>query len=214
MDEKNKKSFSSNREDLFSLNFPPKLSRLKQKLNVWTQRDLTPIGRNLIFKTFAVSQLVFLFQVLPNPPKWFISELNSILYDFIWRGNPDKVKRSTIINPLNLGGLKVIHMESFISGLKISWISRYLDSNSGVWKLFFDYYLEEFGKELLFCCNCKPEDIYIRNTFISNVCKAWLGLSYKTANENYMNEILWNNSSIKINNSIVCYNFMHIKGIR
>ena len=41
-------SFSNNRDDLFTLNFPPKLSRLKTLLQMWSSRDLTPVGKNII----------------------------------------------------------------------------------------------------------------------------------------------------------------------
>ena len=130
-------SFTHNGDDLFRLNYVTKLSRLKNILNLWSTRNLTPIGRNTIVKTFGLSQLVYLFLVLPNPPNSFITELNRIIFNFIWSNNPDKVKRSSIINPVNQGGLKVIHIESFISSLKCTWISRYCDSSRRPWKNIF-----------------------------------------------------------------------------
>ena len=94
-------SFSNNRDDLFTLNFPPKLSRLKKLLHLWSTRDLTPVGKNIIVKSFAISQLVFLFLVLPNPPTHFVKELNTLIFDFIWSGKPEKIGvqlQSTLIN--------------------------------------------------------------------------------------------------------------------
>lgn len=207
-------TFTCNREDLFQLNFPPKLSRLKRSLNLWTQRDITPIGRNILFKTFAISKLVYLFQTLPNPPSSFILELNSILYNFIWNDKPDKVKRQTIINPIHLGGLKVIHLESFIHSLKITWIKRYLSESNGVWKIFLDYYLSDFGKEFFFKCNFSKDDIpKINNLFVYDICKAWSLFNFKEPISKFENEIIWNNSHIKVDNKIVFYQFLYSKGI-
>ncbi|KAJ8033602.1 LINE-1 retrotransposable element ORF2 protein [Holothuria leucospilota] len=75
--------------DLFRLNYQPKLSRLKNTVRLWSSRDLTPIGRNTVVKSCALSQLVFLFLVLPNPPESFLKELQNIIFDFIWSGNPE-----------------------------------------------------------------------------------------------------------------------------
>lgn len=57
-------SFTNNGDDLFQLNFIPKLSRLKGLLGLWSVRDLTPMGRNILVKTFGLSQLVYLFLVV------------------------------------------------------------------------------------------------------------------------------------------------------
>ena len=97
--------FTNDGNDLFRLNYQPKLSRLKNTLRLWSSRDLTPIGRNTIVKTCALSQLVFLFLDLPNPPKSFLKELENIIFDFIWSGNPDKVRRLVMINATHNGGL-------------------------------------------------------------------------------------------------------------
>ena len=56
-------SFTHHEEDFFRLNYAPKLSRIKNLLNVWSSRDLTPIGKIVIIKTFAISQLVFVLTV-------------------------------------------------------------------------------------------------------------------------------------------------------
>ncbi|PIK58954.1 hypothetical protein BSL78_04121 [Apostichopus japonicus] len=89
-------TLTNNRSDLFPLNYLPKLSRLKSVLNMWSPRDLTPYGKIVIIKSFALSQLVFLFSVLPNPPESFLKELNSLLFNFIWRGKGDKIKRKIL----------------------------------------------------------------------------------------------------------------------
>ena len=125
-------------DNLFRLNFPPKLSRLKNMLNMWSSRDLTPIGKITIIKTFALSQLVYLFQILPNPPPNCIKELNNILYKFIWNNKPDKIKRNTMIAPIGEGGLKAPNVRLFIHSLKCSWVHRYRsDLTNSNWKLFF-----------------------------------------------------------------------------
>ena len=165
--------FTHNGDELFRLNFLPKLSRLKNCLRLWSSRDITPIGRNIIVKTFALSQLVYLFLTLPNPPDHFIKELQDIIFDFIWAGNPDKVKRVSMFNDVSKGGFKVTHVKSFMYSLKCTWARRYCDDSFRPWKLFFDLALRKYGKKLVFSCNCKKLDVLISNNFISQVVHAW-----------------------------------------
>ena len=200
-------------ENLFRLNFPPKLSRLKRLLALWSQRDLTPLGKVTIVKSLGLSQFVYLFQVLPDPPVEFVKELERIIFKFIWAGKPEKIKCLTLYNPTFAGGLGVTHIPGFIRSLKCTWLKRYLDDSEAVWKLFFDFYLQKYGKKFLFSCNFKGDDIVIDNCFLQDVCKAWSTFSYYVPTSNFKKQIIWNNSHIKVNNEIIYYEFMYSKGV-
>lgn len=207
--------FTHNGNVLFRLNFLQKLSRLKNQLRIWSNRDLTPIGKNVIVKSFALSQLVFLFQVLPDPPAKFIQEVESCIFDFIWGGNPDKIKRKTMYNPINRGGLKITHIRTFISALKITWIKRYCDkTNRGLWEAFFDLHLEKYGGSFLFNCNFRANNICsISNEFIHNICTAWASYNFKEPKENFGAQVLWNNAFIEINGAILYDKKLHHAGV-
>lgn len=191
----------------------PKLSRLKSILHLWSQRDLTPIGKITLIKTFALSQLVFLFQVLPNPPLNFIKNLESTLYKFIWGGKPDKVRRNTMINPIREGGLNVTHLNSFILGLKCTWVKRYGERSDAHWVKFFDYHLKMYGGIFLFNCNFKQSDVNTGNDFINDICHAWAVCNFKIPSCDFDQQILWNNSNIKVNNKIVLYKQWYDNGV-
>ena len=121
-------SFTHHLDDFFELNYMPKLSRIKNLLNIWSSRDLTPIGKITIIKTFAVSQLVYLFTVLPLPPTHFFRELETLFYNFIWSKKPDKIKRSVLINRRCNGGLNMIDMECMAKSLHCKWpVKLYFD---------------------------------------------------------------------------------------
>ena len=138
-------TFNHHEEDFFKLNYTPKLSRIKNLLNIWSSRDLTPIGKILIIKTFGISQLVYLLTVLPNPPPNYFQELNRLFYNFIWSGKPDKVKRSVLVNAKCNGGLNMIDLSLFAKSLKCKWVKLYLDDSPGAWKVLFDKALGKYG---------------------------------------------------------------------
>jgi hypothetical protein len=50
-------------------------------------------------------------------------------------GIKDKIKRSVIINEYEEGGLKMLHIQSFYTALKMSWLHKLLDPfNHSPWK--------------------------------------------------------------------------------
>ena len=83
---------SLDKKDLFELNFEPQFKKLSSILNIWSQRDLTPIGKITIIKTLALSQLTYLFSVLPSPPLDFMKKIEKLLFKFIWNDKQDRVK--------------------------------------------------------------------------------------------------------------------------
>lgn len=69
--------------------------------------------------------------------------------------------------------------------------------------------LRKYGKDLIIYCNCKEEDLNgISNVFVRQVIGAWFEASFSVPTENFGNEIVWTNYYIRIENSILYYNFM------
>ena len=76
-------------------NFFDKLGSLKKTLNMWSQRDLSIVGRINIIKTLALKKLVFICSVM-NTPKDLSKEIKKITFDFIWNHTPTKIKKTTL----------------------------------------------------------------------------------------------------------------------
>lgn len=76
-------TFTHDKEKTISLKLHPKTVSMKRHLHLRSQRDLTPIGKITVVKTLGLFQLVFLLQVLPNPPLHFINQIKVIIFDFI-----------------------------------------------------------------------------------------------------------------------------------
>lgn len=207
---------SMNKNELFKLNFETQLTKLKKVLDIWSQRDLTPIGKITIVKSLALSQLTYLFSVLPSPPNEFIKRLEQILFKFIWNGKPDKIKREILYCNKEDGGLKMTNISKFIDALKIAWVKRFLDAeNKGCWKILFSNELFKIGGDWIW--SCKPKGLtdfryeVINNSFLCDVMKAWFKL--KNMYDEKTDEVLWYNSSIKINRKTIYFKSWSKKGI-
>ena len=84
--------------------------------------------------------------------KEVISEVNKLIFDFIWNGK-DKVKRLALINDIKDGGLKAPHLESMIKPQRIMCCKKFASSELSSWKTLLSYYLKPFGGKFILCCN-------------------------------------------------------------
>ena len=124
---------STDRELSASLNYNEKLEKVKEILRCWKYRRVTLIRKITVIKSLVVSQLVYLLSPLCSNYK-VLTEINDLLYTFLWNGKGDKIKRRVMINDLGAGSLKMIDISSFNKSLKNTWIKKYLDNNNkGKW---------------------------------------------------------------------------------
>ena len=160
-----------------------------------------------------------LFQFLPPHQKSFFKDLDKILYEFIWDGKPDKIKRKTLILPIDKGGLGMPYCRIFCKVLKIVWIKRFYEKSDDVrWKIVFSNALESHGGMLLFKCNFKHSEHFIeeiKNPFIGDLIKCWALLHYKEPNSMHevLNQVLWFNSEIKIGKKVFLWKKWYKCGI-
>ena len=91
----------------------------------------------------AVSEIVHVLSALPTYQD-ALKETDALLYDFLWNGKGDKVKRTEMINDYDEGGLKMIDIQSFNKSLKMKRVQGYSNNvNHGKWKLFLNFHLQK-----------------------------------------------------------------------
>ena len=111
-----KKSFSylgikipvSDELDMYHFNFDDKIKEVDNLLKVWNMRTLSLAGKITVVKSLIIPKFVYLFSILPNPPKQFFDCLQSKLFRFIWSNKKDRIKRKILYNEICDGGLKMI----------------------------------------------------------------------------------------------------------
>ena len=216
---------SHNDKELFNLNYNPQIDKIKTILNLWSRRDLTPIGKITLVKSLALSQLTFLLTVLPNPPQKFISEVNTLIYRFIWNGKCDKISRKVVVNSYANGGLKMLNLECIQKSLKSTWIKRLLDEPEIHinWKCFINNILTQTGlKDILWSINISPNEFpyhILKDQFLIDIVRAWLEYKYHSRLDedellrNISSETIWYNYNIKINNRCIFYKSWNIEGV-
>ena len=122
------------------LNFELTLNSVRKSLSCWQWRNLTLIGKIQLVKTFAMPKFMYRASLI-SFDKDTIKNINSVIFNFVWRGK-DKIKRLTLISEYEDGGLKMPHPESLVKTQRIVCLKRYLDDNNSPWKVFLSYYLK------------------------------------------------------------------------
>ena len=75
-----------------------------------TMSSNVTIGRIAIIKSLVLSQMTYLFSVLPNQSNDFIKKIEQILFKFIWNGKSDKVKREMMHCSKEASGVKMTNI--------------------------------------------------------------------------------------------------------
>lgn len=200
--------FPKNLNKITEINYTPKIEEIKTLLSQWSRRIITPIGKNVIIKTLALSKINHLIISLPNPDLSIIKQIQNIFYNYLWGGKPDKIKRSTIIQDYNNGGIRVIDLETFMNALKITWLRRFITNNANYFELVKEICpvitkFDTFGSDYI-----KRRINTVHNLFWKDVFNAYIILAHlkqpKTWHE-FLNWPIWYNHRLKIGGTSFCY---------
>ena len=129
-----------------------------------------------------------------------IKEINKLIYGFIWKGN-DKIKRSTLINDIDNGRVKMLDIESKISAHRVIALKKYFADGNSSWKTILDEFLCYAGRKFILFCNFDTRKLpaYI-SAFYEECLDAWLELknSNVVSYEDVIDQIIWNNKNIVV----------------
>ena len=107
-------------------------------LNIWKCRGLSLQGKIVIFKTLAISKLIYISYIASVP-----SDIVNILENYIWDLKKPKIKHSTLIGEYSQVGLKDVDIKSKIKSLHLSWLCRLYSENKHPWMLIPNYIIKK-----------------------------------------------------------------------
>ena len=114
-------SYDTGLED--KLNFLDKLKCLKGGVKTWEHRGLSLAGKILIFKSRALSKLLYV-STMKCQSRQILDQLSLMHKNFIWNDKKPKIKHSTPIADYSEGCYKDVDTATKISALKVPWITR------------------------------------------------------------------------------------------
>ena len=126
---------SSSLQTISDSNYEKKIKAAKSRVDFWKTRDLTVYGRVTLIKSIIFAQFVYIIMPLLRPNVKILNNITTFVFNFVWGGKRDKLKRDIITQKRESGGLGMIYPRDFIMGLKLKLIHRIGDINfSHKWK--------------------------------------------------------------------------------
>jgi len=199
-------------------NYREVLEKMKSSIECWSRRSMSLAGKICIIKTMITSKLMYCVNNLASPDEKYWKEVEEILYNFVNNGKPDKIKRETLIAPYEEGGYRMLDIRCQNKAMKLSWGNR-LVNNEGVWKA---YMLNKspVDIEYMLRCNILFADLPFNMPVGSLWQEFWRGWCTQNFKEDIvdlegvLNQNIWFNSNIRVQNKPIYYKNWADHGIR
>ncbi len=91
--------------------------KIKNRYNTWLMRDLSLLGHILLSKAEGISRSVYVLMSM-EVPKNIVTNLDKIIYDFIWKRKTHYLRKYILIIVKNLGVLKCYILQTSTRYLK------------------------------------------------------------------------------------------------
>ena len=191
------------------------IEKLHKIVRVWRMRCLSLLGKIIIFKSLALSKVIFIASMSCIPSD-FLKTIENIHKDFIWDRKRPNIKHTTLVGDYSKGGLKDIDIPSKFKSLHLNWLRRLYDNNPHPWKLIALYYINSVCSDsILFVPNLCISNDLMNNVpeFYRNIIIHWMEVSQfqPVTSEMVLSESLFHNTCITINNSSISPSFCGIK---
>ena len=170
-------------------------------------RNLTLEGKIAIFKTIAISKIVFQ-SFTATVPKHIINELEKIQKAFLWKKSTSKIKHETLCNVFKAVGLKNVDIPKKFIALQWFWIRRLYNNSFHERKLIPLYLIEKFfGMLIKFHSNllCKSNKTKFFPSFYREISLYWKKhLIMMTEIPSFiLSQYLWYNANIQIDKTTI-----------
>ena len=164
-------------------NFDKKIEQIEKIFRIWNKRYLTLVGKIMIAKTYGLSKFVHLMQSIGIPDDK-LKIINDMFFKFIWKHDNtnkkiiEKVKRQTMTNDIQYGGLNMINIINMQKSIYLQWGEKLITPTEEEWKNIPIASLKSVGGISAFKCNVNSNFLKGKNTILApfwrTVLDTWL----------------------------------------
>ena len=163
--------------------------------------------------TYIASNMIILHE--------FLQKIKNIIYNYVWNGKRDMIKREVLAKSYNEGGLKMVNIDDYVSSLQIKFVMKLLEKegegDDESWKIIPKFYYNNFGKDfLVFRMNIDSINSFDKKilkkipSFYQELLKTWIKVKNNTEVKpktfwEIRQQIIWGNRSIKNGNKCLLF---------
>ena len=110
--------------------------KTKEIINNWNKRNLGIIGKITIVKSLLLPNITYIASVC-TIHKEYIQRFKTMIYNLIWGGKKDIIKRTDLCKDYSKDGLNMIDIDQYLNSIQISWLKRLTTSTPMIssWKI-------------------------------------------------------------------------------
>ena len=188
-------------------NYERILLKVKTICELWYYRNLSLIGKVLVINTLMSSIFMYRLQVLPQIPESVLKEYQKMVETYLWKNKKPKIPYNVLTQDKMLGGLGLVDLNKKSQSLAIVWIQN-IEKNGeckNLAKFFLGSVIEE---NFIWKCNLSKNDAeanFKQAGYWKHVLQAWCTLNFQIpqSKENIMDQIIWYNSNIRMDQKIL-----------
>ena len=182
--------------------------KMENIVKQWWCRDLPLLGKILLINTLMGSLFTHAMMVLPKMFKDQLIRLDQIIVNYLWKGKKQKIALDILRQDKDEGGQRLVDFDVKQDALQLKWVLKAYSDPS------FMYVSELLGGDMgseIWKCNLHPSDVVSvckEDSFWRDIRKLWARLTYYKPQtpEEVKNQIIWNNSNIKIKGKLIPLN--------
>ena len=170
---------------------------------MWRARDLTLFGRTLIIKSLGLSKIIHSISNIEAPDS-FAGEVKKYLFNFIWKNKKDRIKRTTLYQDLEKGGIRMTDVDLMFRSLRLAWIPRILTAGDCNWcTVPYHFFRKLGGLNFLLRCNYDPKHLPPLPIFYRKILVFFKELKTIYGYDHGSDLVLFNNREILVDNKTV-----------
>ena len=173
----------------------------------WENKTLTLTGKVLIVNTLVASLFVYAMQVPEDPTEKIYQQLYQHILSYLWGNKKSKVSLETLMKGKDQGGLALRDFRVKNATLKASWVlctDQFMQSQLNI-------IVPKILGSLFWNCELNKKDAATLvknknvNCFWKQLVIHWFDIKHQTCHVEKMQQIIWLNSKIRINDKVVLF---------
>lgn len=204
-------------QETIEVNYTNMINKITDTFNIWSARNLSPLGKIQIVNSLANSQFIYKLQVLPAPSANFMKVYKQLVSKFIWDDKVPKISYDRLLAGYTNGGLQLRDLNLINQTAKLVKIAELFDEQHGEFWHETMTFQWQVSNQYLFECNmsCKDVQELIPVSFIKDMLYAWALQNYHLPStiRDILNQNLWYNSHTKQGKKWVFNEKMYKEGI-
>ena len=196
--------------------YEAKLKKMDNLVRMWKQRNLSLKGKITVINSLIISLFVYPMSILVTPEK-VLKEIEQCVTNFLWDGKTAKISRYVLQNKIIEGGLKLPNIFDKERAWKLWWLKRAIKDQEKPWQKIIISHLNNITFLDLLNIHNPPEKLLDKlPDFYKIIIQNWDKIHWRDIScpEGILNESVWHNKCITIENQPFFWDNWYLKGIK